>query len=210
MTQVVDQLADNKIKLPAKLNELTLHINNLQNELEERLKKIRAKLIELNEREHPQKRLNDETVQFDKVREHYIKVETTVTDYEPQLKKWTERMQVDITQWISDDVTMLLSEIGLSKYIKIFEENRIDGNVLAALTTQDLTQSLGLTFKGAKQILKSTFLVQKYKDIYPTPPGVLQWNTDTVCVWLEENKLSHLTETFHKCQVQHIFCYKLY
>jgi hypothetical protein len=205
LKQVVDQLVENKIKLPVKLNELDIHFNNLTDEerkLEEQLKIIRSKLIEVtNEREHTQKRLSEETVQFDKVKEHYIKVEAIIAEYEPQLKKWKERMQVDITKWISDDVAMLLSEIGLGKYIKIFEENRIDGNVLVALTTQDLMQSLGLTFKEAKQLLKSIFLVQKYKDIYMTPPGVLQWNIDTVCAWVEDNKLSHLTDAFRKCQI---------
>jgi len=207
LKQVVDQSTKNKLKLPVKLNELNEHLNSLQNEereLEEQLKMLRSKILEVkNEHEVTEKRLNEETAQFDRVKEHYTKVEATVSKYEPQLKQWKERIQVDITQWISEDVTMLLNEIGLSKYIKIFEENRIDGNVLAALTTQEFMQSLGLTFKEAKQLLKSTFLAQKYRDIYTTPPGVLQWNTDTVCAWLEDNKLPHLTDAFREYQVNH-------
>jgi hypothetical protein len=62
-----------------------------------------------------QKRINEETALFNKVKENNTKAEATIRMWEPQLKKWKERLQVDIIQRVSDDVMMFLNEIGLSK-----------------------------------------------------------------------------------------------
>jgi hypothetical protein len=207
LTQVVDRLGESRLKSSVKLSELDKHLVSLQVEerkLEEKLKAIRSTVIEVNhEHEVTKKQLYEETIRLDQVKSNYDKIEQFINKHEPRFKKWKERLQADINNWTNDDVTMLLNEIGLNKYVNTFSENRIDGNALAALTTQDLIQSLDLTFKEAKLILKSIFLIQKYKDIYMTPPSVLQWNTDIVCVWLEDNKLAHLTDAFRKCQVKH-------
>jgi hypothetical protein len=117
-----------------------------------------------------------------------------------KLKQWKERLDVVLAQWTCDDVAFLLKEIGMAQRVDLFLENKIDGSVISELSTSDLMK-LNLTFTETKQWLKTVFLVQNYKNMYTAPPGILQWNTDTVCTWLEDNKFAHLVPVFRQHQI---------
>jgi regulator of replication initiation timing len=52
----------------------------------------------------------------------------------------------------SDDVAICLMALGLESKIPAFRENGVDGRMLLALTTDDLTNDLGLTNLQAKKL----------------------------------------------------------
>eukprot|EP00029_Vermamoeba_vermiformis_P005289 TRINITY_DN1793_c0_g1_i4.p1 TRINITY_DN1793_c0_g1~~TRINITY_DN1793_c0_g1_i4.p1 ORF type:complete len:603 (-),score=117.67 TRINITY_DN1793_c0_g1_i4:86-1840(-) len=127
------------------------------------------------------------------------KAEQLYSENATALKAWQERLQVP-HQWTIDDVALLLKDIGMKKHIKVFAENKIDGRVLFDLSTTDL-MGLSLTFIESKRMQKALYLISHYKDLYISPPGLLQWSNETVCMWLEDNKYSHLVPVFKQLQI---------
>jgi hypothetical protein len=170
-------------------------------ELEKELQQINLTIVQTNEELKVSKsKLQTLTSRLTAAKQNLTDTKQFLEESSIKLKQWKERLHDDLVQWTCDDVAFLLKEIDMAHRVDLFLENKIDGSVIAELSTSDL-MNLKLTFTETKQWLKAVFLIQNYKDMYIAPPGILQWNTDTVCTWLEDNKFAHLVPVFRQHQV---------
>ncbi len=214
-----DQLAVHSIS--QLLNETKEETNALMSSLTEKMTKsetLSAKLIEVRRQllalETELEQVNEEIKSesnsltaknsaLDNLLANLTRFQAALSSNEPALKRWQKKLQTDLSTWSIEDVSLLLAEVGLKNYASAFATNNIDGSALACLDTNDL-MTLHLSFKDTKKLQMYVHLVQTHHDIYTIPPGVLQWNNDTVCTWLEDNKFGHLVDVFKKNQVRKI------
>lgn len=173
-----------------------------QNDLQKQLASVELKINEVDAKiQRNTKDLSYNTRGEDKIETNLKIYQAALVKNESALKKFQQQLKSGLNQWSCDNISALLKEIGLGSYSGSFLTNSIDGTVLQQLDTNDLI-TLKVSFKDAKKLLMYLHLIQTHHDIYVIPPGVLQWNNDTVCTWLEDNKFAHLTDTFKKHQVR--------
>ncbi len=211
LSHLLDKTRQEKESLNIGIKEATGQLQTLneeQEELQKRLQELRAKITEIDTRLQADLAvLAQKNQSEDNLTANLKAFKSSYDATEPELKKWEQKLATDISEWNCDDVSFLLSEIGLGKYAPELAANKIDGAVLQALDTNDLTTVLQVSFKDTKRLQMYLYLVQTYHDIYTIPPGVLQWNNDTVCTWLEDNKFGHLVDVFKKnevCEIHYV------
>lgn len=182
-------------------------LNKQQKTLQSEVDQLTRKLLDLKPKlETVEVEVKDSSKKVEVLSGDLQAVKSTLTEVEQlynennaALKQWQARLQ-DVKHWTSDDVTQLLTEIGMKDKVKSLQDHRLDGNVLFDLTTADMMK-MGLTFVESKRMQKALYLLKHYNDIYITPPGILQWSNETVCMWLEDNKFSHLVPKFKQLQI---------
>ncbi len=183
-------------------NRTIAGLNNERNQLQRKLKEVEARMRSVNTNIQKQSReLTDSTRVQENFATNIHNFQASLKKNEPALKKWQQTLQTDFATWSKEDITFLLKETGLARYCGSFLSNNIDGAVLLQLETNDLISALEVSFKDAKKLLMYIYLIRTHHDIYTIPPGVLQWNNDTVCTWLEDNKFGHLVDVFKKNEV---------
>ncbi len=206
LKHLLDDTCLESVKLDVAVQETTKQLDVLtseRKELQSRLVQIESNIaVAESKLESDSKALQDIKQAQETLRSNLKKFQESFERTEPALKEWQQKLQTDISEWTNNDVLFLLTDVGLQKYASVFEANNIDGAVLQALDTSDLTVNLEVSFKDAKQLLMYRHLIQTHRDIYTIPPGVLQWNNDTVCTWLEDNKFGHLVDVFRKNEVR--------
>jgi hypothetical protein len=163
--------------------------------VESKMKKVDSK-IKTNTEKFKKTKIENEDVARD-----LAKLQQFVASNEPELKKFQQKLNTDLSTWTRNDVAFLLKEIELPQYCDVFKQNGIDGAVLLTLDMNEFVSVLDVSFHDAEKIMMYTHLVQTRHDIYTPPNGPLLWSIEGVAEWLDSCQLSHLKPNFKKGQI---------
>ena len=194
--------------LKEKETRLRVMKSDLEATREECMKKIKeidSQMVSIQENiSDTRAKLSDLKIENREVAINLVKTEVIFKQEQTLARELETTLKKNFSEWSVADVARLLEELNLGEYAKSFEDNNISGSVLSRLKSKTFMEKLGMSFKQAKLLSKTIFLLQKNFAIHSELKGVLKWTNDDVCQWLSDTKTPHLADKFKAKEVSFI------
>jgi gas vesicle protein len=205
LRQLNDGMREEDGALSEKTEQLQSTLRRLEAMKEDCLRKIKdiegeIEVVQKNMKD-TQSKLSDLKIENKEVAVNLTNAEEIFQRQQSCVKHLEETLKKNFTQWAVADVALILEELNLGDYVKVFDTNNITGAVLSRLKSKMLMEKLGMSFKEAKQLSKAIFFLQRGVSIHNEPKGVLMWTNEDVCKWLSETKTAHLVDQFRANEV---------
>lgn len=194
LSEKTEQLQSTLRRLEAMKEDCLRKIKDIEGEIE---------VVQKNMKD-TQSKLSDLKIENKEVAVNLTNAEEIFQRQQSCVKHLEETLKKNYTQWAVADVALILEELNLGDYVKVFDTNHITGAVLSRLKSKMLMEKLGMSFKEAKQLSKAIFFLQRGVSIHSEPKGVLMWTNEDVCKWLSETKTAHLVDQFRANEVSEI------